>query len=359
MSQEFTLLVDDQDPSVNYLCPSLQQEGLGGSYSNRTWTTIKDASCVSGWFEYTFYGTGIHIHVPVAKTAESAAVLLDNVLFKPSADGVFEAKNLTDGKHKFTYGIGEVKALPVFDYLTVTAGRSTKLNGRTLLADDTDDSVVFDGNWSTKAPQQLDFDHSTNLYKDSAHWSSTVGDTVRFEFIGTSVSVFGLVNNITDAGNLTASYTIDGATTTLGIPEGTFDSVPMTELYHADLQPGLHTLVVNLTEIGSPRLALGIDFIAYNTSVDSVTSLPGYELTANANAAPDPSKPGASSSSSAKNAILGGVLGGVGFLILLGIAFFFWRRRQSKTAVRLASTNSSQVDFGATVNAEKQVQPST
>lgn len=55
MSDEFTLLVDDQDPRINYLCPTLNQQVIG-TYSNNTWSTIKSKRCKEGWFEYTFYG---------------------------------------------------------------------------------------------------------------------------------------------------------------------------------------------------------------------------------------------------------------------------------------------------------------
>ncbi|EFI27200.1 hypothetical protein CC1G_15025 [Coprinopsis cinerea okayama7 len=342
MPQDFTLLVDDQDPQINYICPSLKQQLLAGSYSNSTWTTIKESSCRKGWFEYSFFGTGIRIRVPTSGKAESAAVLLDNELFKPDENGVFEALDLKDGQHNFTYGIGEVSTTPVFDYLTVAAGPSTPLNGRTLIADDTDESINYIGSWTTESPRPLTFDYSTALYRDTAHWSSTIGDTVEFQFTGSSVAVYGLAANIT-SGNITASYTLDGVTTTQGIPRGTFDSVPMTEFFRAELQPGAHTLIVNLTEIASSQ-AFGIDFIAYNSSVDSIRSLPGFDLAAG-NAATKSESDRAGSSNSQKYAILGGVLGAVGFLLLMGLAFFIFKRRQSKQALRLASSNSSYDDI--------------
>jgi hypothetical protein len=129
-------------------------------------------------------GTGIHLRIPTSQHAESAALLLDNVLLEPQGDGSFEAQGLPDGKHTFTYGIGEVSSMPVFDYLTVTAGPSTPLSGRTLIVDDADTSASYSGNWVKTSPRPLVFDYSTSLHRDTAHWSSSVGDTVSFQFTG-------------------------------------------------------------------------------------------------------------------------------------------------------------------------------
>lgn len=144
--------------------------------------------------------------------------------------------------------------------------------------------------------------------------------------------------------NLTASYTIDGVTQTRGIPAETFDSVPMTEFFHANVPAGRHALVINLTDVASPR-TFGIDFIAYNTSVDSITSLPGYQPAANA--AP---KFEAGSSKLKGGAVAGIVVGTLALVGVLVAAGWFWRSRQakkSKSPVALGSGNSSYDDIEA------------
>ncbi|KAH6912699.1 hypothetical protein BKA70DRAFT_1264689 [Coprinopsis sp. MPI-PUGE-AT-0042] len=346
MPQNYTLLVDDQDSQINYICPSLKQQLLSGAFLNSTWTTIKDSSCENGWFEYNFYGTGIHFRIPTSQPAESAALLLDNVLLEPQGDGSFESQGLPDGKHTFTYGIGEVSSMPVFDYLTVTAGPSTPLSGRTLIVDDADASVSYSGNWVTAPPQPLAFDYSTSLHRDTAHWSSTVGDTVSIQFTGSSVAVYGIARNIT-SGNIGLSYTIDGATTTKGVPEGALDTLPMTRFFQSDLQPGAHTLIINVTEIAAQQ-AFGIDFITYNSSVANLSSLPGSGIAAGNAGSPQDEARSGRGAASARNAILGGVLGAVGFLLAMGLVLLVWKRRQQKHAVRLASNNNSYDDVAGT-----------
>ncbi|KAJ2916119.1 hypothetical protein MD484_g4268, partial [Candolleomyces efflorescens] len=347
----FTLLVDDQDAQINFLCPTLKQK-VFGSYSNNTWSTIKSGSCSTGWFEYSFYGTGIKVDIPTAQPSQDVSVTLDNAPLTAQADGSFESSALPDGQHTLKYAIGGVKQAPVFDYLTVTAGPSTPINGRTLIVDDS--QLSYKGNWSTNPPKALKYDYSTSLYRDTAHWSSTIGDTIEFEFTGTSVAVYGLAANIMEGSrrnNLTASYTIDGVTQTRGIPAETFDSVPMTEFFHADVPAGRHTLVINLTDVAYPR-TFGIDFIAYNASVDSITSLPGYQPAANA--AP---KFEAGSSKLNGGAVAGIVVGTLALVGVLVAAGWFWRSRQakkSKSAVGLGSGNSSYDDIEASKHAAQQ-----
>jgi len=341
MPQSFDVLVDDQDPQIVYTCPSLKQRVAAGSYANNTWTSIKDSSCTEGWFSYKFKGTGIRIRVPTSKTVKSAAVLLDGQLFKPDERGLFESAKLLDGEHTFSYGIGEVSAIPVFDYLTVTASASTPLNGRTLIVDDRDTLIKYTGNWATEPSTPLALDYASSLHRDTAHWSSSVGDTVEFEFAGNSVAVYGLASNLA-SGNITATYTVDGDTKTRTVPEGTYDSVPMAQFFHADLAPGVHTLIVNVTEI-APAQRFALDFIAYNATDDSIVKLPGFEAQGSSNAAAGPD--GAAGSSPNLGAILGGLFGALAVVAALGVAFFVWRRRRASRAVRLNSNNPSVDDL--------------
>ena len=120
------------------------------------------------------------------------SVTLDNAPLAAQADGSFESSALPDGQHTLKYAIGSVKQAPVFDYLTVTAGPSTPINGRTLIVDDSE--LTYKGSWSTNPPHALKYDYSTSLYRDTAHWSSTVGDTIEFQFTGTPFDPKSLLN---------------------------------------------------------------------------------------------------------------------------------------------------------------------
>ena len=157
---------------------------------------------------------------------------------------------------------------------------------------------------------------------------------------GTSVSVFGLFSNISAGGNISATYSIDGNSTTQFVPQGSFDSVPMTQLFHADLQAGNHTLSVNVTNITSPR-ALGIDFIAYNSSVTSVAALPGYTQPPVQNAS---TKHSSSASSSIHAWTITAIVLGVVLVLglVLGGVLLARRRRARRTEEKVSDPFSDE-----------------
>ena len=56
MAQNLQVLVDDQDPSVEYLCDVVTLI-LPDVYYNDTWTSVASPTCgYGGWFRYTFIG---------------------------------------------------------------------------------------------------------------------------------------------------------------------------------------------------------------------------------------------------------------------------------------------------------------
>jgi hypothetical protein len=323
MSRSATLFIDDQNSQVQYLCNSLHQK-VAGSYYNNTWSTVESDDCSKGWFQYTFYGTGIYVSASVAHPGASYSVKIDEgPLETLSGDGSFDSPTLPDGKHTITYATGS-KGFPAFDYLTVTAGDSTSLNDQTLVVDDSDNSITYSGNWASSPPSPLSFDYSTSLYRDTTHWSSSIGDNLQFQFTGSSVSVFGIATGIASGGNITASYTLDGVSKALSIPAGTLDSLPMVELFHADVQPGLHTLFINLTAIQSPR-ALGIDLIAYNASFNNITPDPPAAAAAN---------PSTTHKSNVR-AKVGAVFGALaGVAMLVGLSILLWRKYAARRSRR-------------------------
>lgn len=109
---------------------------------------------------------------------------MDNTPIIAQPDGSFQSPTLSDGQHTLKLATGDLSGVPVFDYLTVNAGPSTPLDGRTLVVDDTEDDIQFKGSWSSTPPQPAQWGYSTSLYHDSAHWSSSVGDSFEFDFTG-------------------------------------------------------------------------------------------------------------------------------------------------------------------------------
>lgn len=264
----------------------------------------------------------------------------DGEFVSHSGTGAYDSPILSDGKHTITYATGTSMSPPAFDYLAVTAGGSTLLDGRTLAMDDADSSIVYSGSWLNTPVVPTGFDSSISLYRDTVHWTSTVGNSLQLQFegelyiglmrllslsasflmssiSGSSISVLGIATNISSGGNITATYTLDGVTKAQGLPRGTLDTVPMVNLFHADVPPGIHTLIMNITDIQAPA-ALGIDLITYNATFNSIASVP-------ANASPSfATHNGNSFNVGAKVGIVIGTL--VGVVVLASLAYVFGRR---------------------------------
>jgi len=319
MASNVTYIVDDQDESIEYLCPVTKQTILQ-SFFNATWTTIASTSCGGGWFRHKFNGTGVRISASSSRVTSNFSVQVDDSpLLVQSGQGIYESPILADGEHTVLYAVSDASIFPTFDYLTVTAGASTSLNGRAIIVDDDDVAIRYSGNWSQKPPSPIIFDFSTSPYLNTTHWSDTVGDSISFQFSGSSISVYGVVLNTTTTtgGNVTTAYTVDGKTTVHPLPEDINQSSPMAKLFHADLDAGDHTLLMNVTSVTAHH-ALGFDFVTYTgcseTTHPTSSSAP---LTSAVN-------------SPQVGAIVGGVLGGVVGLIAIALLFIMWTRRRQK-----------------------------
>lgn len=107
-----------------------------------------------------------------------------NMLLETGA-GSYDSGLLEDGEHTLTYAVGNMALFPAFDYLTVSAGNSTAMNGRTVMVDDSNSEIQWSGNWSTLNLTNVGYDYSTGPYLDTTHWTETVGDNFKLSFVGT------------------------------------------------------------------------------------------------------------------------------------------------------------------------------
>ncbi|KAF8877580.1 hypothetical protein CPB84DRAFT_1794822 [Gymnopilus junonius] len=230
MAQAPALLIDDSNPQIRYICFSYS-ELAAKSYYNSTWTTSAVGDyCGNGWFSYTFQGTGIRVAASVLAPSTNFSVRLDDADFVPqTGQGSYISPILPDGEHTITYSLPQNNfTIPSLDYLAVTPGPSTPLQGQMLAVDDLDNSISYTGSWKDDLVVPLTFIQSSPLYHGTAHWSSTVGDSLQFEFEGSSISVYGIAVNISE-GSIIANYAIDnGASTPSGLPPFTIDSTPLS-----------------------------------------------------------------------------------------------------------------------------------
>lgn len=332
-----TYIVDDQDTSIEYQCPVNQQKHLPDTYYGRGWTTIEGAQCGGAWFTYKFNGTSVRVSNRIKPNNYStAAVQIDIsplVKLDLPGNGTYQSPTLQDGEHSITYALGNQSLYPAFDYLTVTAGPSTQLKGRTIIVDDSDSAIQYSGNWKNEPTSSLTFDYASSPYLETVHWTNTVGDSASYSFEGTSVAVYGVIppspsnDNSNTNQNISISYTLDSTSpqsrsfgySTKGRP------LPMLNLFQVNsLSEGRHTIVFNVTDIPPP--GFGIDFIVYNASFDNLASIHG--TTSHPTSA-------ASTPTLAWQPIVGGVVGGIALLLgLIAIWVLLYNKKKRAKADR-------------------------
>ena len=166
--------------------------------------------------------------------------------------------------------------------------------------------------------------------------------------IGTSVIVYGIFS-WAQIGSLTATYTLDGTSTTktyvvtTSSPQFTkkFEEETNYILFSSDpLAAGGHTLVINITQCVNQAFIL--DYITYTPSFSTLASMPN--LTSLPTSTFKSGSSSATSSGSQVNhsnieskkipisAIVGGVLGGILFFVLIGFLLGYLRRKRAHDA---------------------------
>ncbi|KIK60518.1 hypothetical protein GYMLUDRAFT_261493 [Collybiopsis luxurians FD-317 M1] len=125
----------------------------------------------------------------------------------------YQTPTLTEGLHIIKM-FGITVAL---DYTLVTPGMTTPLKGSTIVVDDTDQEIIYEGNgWNATTNEKMICFHgcaSGFSLGNGTHKTRTVGDGLKFTFAGTSISAYG-VFDWTATGSISLDFTLDNQTTT-------------------------------------------------------------------------------------------------------------------------------------------------
>ncbi|KAK7435050.1 hypothetical protein VKT23_019858 [Stygiomarasmius scandens] len=251
----------------------------------------------------------------------------------------YQVPLLEDGVH--TVMVSELQG--GLDYVVITAGPSTPFDETTnVMVDDDDVSEIhYSGNWirNTDIITINGGRPSGPPLGNTTHRTNTVGDSLTFQFAGTSVKLYGIFLG-TASGSVDIGFNLDGQVSTnrLFVSPGappSLDESPNYTLFSADgLAAGNHTLFANITDAsGSQKFIL--DYIVYSPSFSSLSSKPNFDLPElpSSSTGLEPEKTGSvgsqkSSSSVPTGAIVGGVIGGVILLLLVLMAIFLIRSRR-------------------------------
>jgi hypothetical protein len=264
------------------------------------------------------------------------------------------------------------------DYLIITPGDDTPLNGETLIVDDTYSGIHYSGSgWKSAASDFSFLEYATptvinaQAFRNGTHQTSNIGDSFTFSYtgklfllltcfisiyIGTNMTIYGILPR--PDGSLSLSYTIDGGgatTVSHKIIDNTTDVLNHPMLQTGPLVAGNHTVVVTLTDIIVNQKFI-LDYITYTPSFQNLAVMPDLsnlssESSNNSTSPSNISSPSANNSSSSNNssatassssnhvdAIAGGI-GGPACVVLIGIVVFFFIRRR-----RLSKRKSNRID---------------
>ncbi|KAG5338299.1 hypothetical protein C0989_007643 [Termitomyces sp. Mn162] len=196
-----TMLYDDDSSHLTYF-PNQEQtfvsgtEFLGGSATSLT--VGQDAPTLSVNFSGT-YVTLFGLFFPsesVIVTIDGKGQSLAGLRFMKTNDIVYpfyQSPTLPDTTHILTIAINATSSTQnpglvntIVDYVTVTAGESTSLVGERLIVDESDPSVIFEGNWTQDTDPALSGSNGSlrYAYANTTHQTSSNGASATIPFNG-------------------------------------------------------------------------------------------------------------------------------------------------------------------------------
>ncbi|PVF92552.1 hypothetical protein CPB86DRAFT_801918 [Serendipita vermifera] len=310
-------IVDDSHPSIAYT-GKWQSLRSVGSETNEYNGTVHKTTTPGSSIRFHFHGDRITVWgtlvnpstglpgVTLSLDGDTPRTLNATGNITPAANAtswshvqLWSIEDLTDDDHTVTLAVDEVnKDRPFyFDFFTAR----TVEPGGSVIVDDKDTSIAYDGDWTLAG--------SIEDYYQTVHKSAAPGAKATFQFNGTAVQVYGTAAR----GNRDVfTFTLDSSSITTYSVVSNQPSDRHTLLYEIkDLTPTLHRLVITTL---NPQPAY-LDYIVYDSSLDANgTNEPSTD--------PTPRK-------SSTGAIVGGVVGGIAFILLLGALIYYRRRKRS------------------------------
>ncbi|KAJ3891439.1 hypothetical protein GG344DRAFT_65425 [Lentinula edodes] len=305
-----TFIVDDQDASLKYTGNwSLAGQQVDFGQTASTGNPIYEGNLLTAVGD--LYGGGTcncTFSIDGALTNFTSAAPHGNQYQQT----LWTSPTLNDGNHTFIYTVSSCnnsESAVWLDYLLYNTSGTTPVIGGTNFFDDQDPRIAYSGNWSS-IPEEDDFRGTITSLGPSSSFL--------FDFEGTSIQVFGRVDNASIGEITEASFSVDGA------PSVSFTAVTASNAVHnkqfyasRPLDTGQHQLAVSNTG----NIPLWIDYIL----VRGQTTI--------SNAAP--SKVTGTSHHHNISVIVGSIVGGVcGIFLLFGIILLYRHFKRPKSVTR-------------------------
>ncbi|KAK7439774.1 hypothetical protein VKT23_017348 [Stygiomarasmius scandens] len=230
------------------------------------------------------------------------------------------------------------------DYILLAVTNTTDLNGTTILADDANPEISWNGWIENRFTSPIAASGTAEVggrffmpQGNGTHSSDTEGDSFTFQFAGSSISVSG-INPVQPGCVLGMDFTVDSITTskTFFYDGSSFPGTPHFIYFeNQSLEPGNHTLIATITLIRG-NITASIDYLTYRPSFSTILDKPVFvsPKTPSQSALPSPTSPGQTSSNHKTHTgvIAGAAVGGVAAVVLLGLLLWWLHKLQKKEA---------------------------
>ncbi|KAG6829842.1 hypothetical protein H0H87_009964, partial [Tephrocybe sp. NHM501043] len=244
----------------------------------------------------------------------------------------YTSPHLEDSVHsvEFDFGSSDVALL---DYATVGVGNRTSLDGKTMIVDENDPSIIYGGKWSknsssiwgnTPLNKRMPFGGSTSQVTDY-----TESATVVFVFNGTTFSVVGAPFD----GAVILNFTLDDNESRLIAMDGILEATPAHNVLLSGSalgNVGEHKLLIEVIKGSAP---IRLDYFTYTTTMPENASTTSSALPSN------PAQMHAPQHSSPYRVIIGIVLATVVGFGIIALMLWFHRKRTYRHA-----TSRGQID---------------
>lgn len=161
---------------------------------------------------------------------------------------------------------------------------TTYSGSRVLIVDDTDPSISYNGPWRLFS----DLSDVSREYNSTIHRADAAGQSLSYTFEGTSISVFGSLDNPDENGSPEVRFTIDNLPSAPWNATGSLNTKTDRLMSHQalfrsfNLLPGTHTLTIDILNSGPEGPFFYFDYFTISTG-DS-TSYLGQRIESNADA---------------------------------------------------------------------------
>ncbi|KAF9051768.1 hypothetical protein BJ165DRAFT_1524674 [Panaeolus papilionaceus] len=280
------IVIDDASAGLTYIGTQWTvNKGVASAYNQTITICNTNNSTTKPEFSVLFYGSELALYGPPNGDNVRLSYVIDGSSRRsaqlsksssPSQQGLklWSLDNMDTTYHDITFYPED--GIFSYDSLVITPNKYSSLSGRRLVVDDSDSQIQYSSNSEWTVPNNGTMESIINQgipFGGGLKGTNSVNANMTFSFTGSSVSVFGLLNQ--QAGRLSFSFSVDNSDPEIVTP---FDGTQTAnnawrlnqEFFRKDLGPGNHSVALKVLEVTDSQM-LWLDYVVFEGS--SATTL--------------------------------------------------------------------------------------